>query len=99
MATNSTEFAKKSGAGVSSYKKDWKELNGGEGFHADHHAEPQVARHGPVDAVYAAICALERIGLVYDVQHPKGATKPSIRIDDVQDMGKATKSSKRRVQS
>lgn len=74
-------------------------LNGGEGFHADHHAEPQVARHGPVDAVYAAICALERIGLVYDVQHPKGATKPSIRIDDVQDMGKATKSSKRRVQS
>lgn len=48
-------------------------LNGGEGFHGNHHDNPRCARHGgryDPDLVYFVICALERCGLVWDVQHP-----------------------------
>jgi stearoyl-CoA desaturase (Delta-9 desaturase) len=50
-------------------------LNGGEGFHGCHHANPGCACHGQVhlydiDLTYYVICALERLGLVWNVQHP-----------------------------
>jgi len=48
-------------------------LNAGEGWHRSHHDDPRCAYHGHrargFDLVYAAICALERLGLVSGVRH------------------------------
>ena len=54
-------------------------LNGGEGFHLGHHLEPAYANHGwrlgrvgrCLDLTYLLICALEKLGLVWDVRRPK----------------------------
>ena len=46
-------------------------LSGGEGFHGRHHQNARRARHAEHarhDLVYLATCALERVGLVWDVQ-------------------------------
>jgi stearoyl-CoA desaturase (delta-9 desaturase) len=47
----------------------------GEGWHNNHHAFPGRARHGhrwwEIDATYATIWLLERIGLVWQVLRPK----------------------------
>lgn len=45
----------------------------GEGWHNNHHAFPRRARHGhrwwEYDLTYLTICLLERLGLVWDVNH------------------------------
>ena len=52
-------------------------LNAGEGWHRLHHETPRCAHHGfqrahkGLDMTYMTICALERLGIVYDVQHGK----------------------------
>ncbi len=49
-------------------------LANGEGWHNNHHAFPWSARHGhrwwELDATFATICALERLGLAWDVHRP-----------------------------
>jgi len=50
-------------------------LSFGEGWHNNHHAHPQSARHGlawyEVDFNWYAIKALESAGLIWDVKLPK----------------------------
>lgn len=50
-------------------------LSWGEGWHNNHHAHPQSARHGltwyEVDVNWYGILALQRVGLVWDVKRPK----------------------------
>jgi stearoyl-CoA desaturase (delta-9 desaturase) len=50
-------------------------LTFGEGWHNNHHAHPQVARHGmtwyEVDVNWYGICALRALGLAWDVKAPK----------------------------
>ena len=50
-------------------------LTFGEGWHNNHHAHPQAARHGlawyEVDLNWYGICALRALGLVWDVKAPK----------------------------
>lgn len=45
----------------------------GEGWHNNHHAYQRMARHGhrwwEVDVTYWTICAMEKLGLVWDVVH------------------------------
>ena len=54
----------------------------GEGWHNNHHAFQRMAKHGhrwwEVDATYMAICAMEKVGLAWNVVHkvPKHA-KPA----------------------
>ncbi len=46
-------------------------LSGGDGWHANHHLKPSLARHGrntQWDFSWIMILALERLGLVYDVK-------------------------------
>ena len=47
-------------------------LANGEGWHNNHHAFPGRARHGhrwwELDATFATICVLERLGLAWNVQ-------------------------------
>jgi stearoyl-CoA desaturase (delta-9 desaturase) len=47
----------------------------GEGWHNNHHAFPGRARHGhrwwEIDATYAVICLMERLGLAWQVLRPK----------------------------
>ena len=51
----------------------------GEGWHNNNHATPRSARHGhrwwEFDVTYMAICALEKVGLAWNVVHkvPKHA--------------------------
>lgn len=50
-------------------------LNGGEGFHGAHHDTPGCAHHGRrhwynFDITFAVILAFEKVGLVWNVQHP-----------------------------
>jgi fatty-acid desaturase len=61
-------------------------VNAGEGWHGYHHKEPSCAYHGHgssgFDLTYTVICALERLGLVHGVCHPRSkatsaASKPS----------------------
>ncbi|MSP91416.1 MAG: acyl-CoA desaturase [Myxococcales bacterium] len=51
----------------------------GEGWHNHHHAFPRSARHGLLpgqfDFAWWFICALERLGLAWDVQVPSAATQ------------------------
>jgi fatty-acid desaturase len=50
-------------------------LTFGEGWHNNHHAHPQAARHGlawyEVDFNWYGICALRALGLIWDVKAPK----------------------------
>jgi fatty-acid desaturase len=50
-------------------------LTFGEGWHNNHHAHPQAARHGlawyEIDLNWYGICALRALGLVWDVKAPK----------------------------
>ena len=50
-------------------------VSNGEGWHNNHHAEPRCAAHGrrwfELDVSYLIICALERVGLAWDVARPK----------------------------
>jgi stearoyl-CoA desaturase (delta-9 desaturase) len=50
-------------------------VSNGEGWHNNHHAEPRCAAHGrrwfELDTSYLIICAMERIGLAWDVVRPK----------------------------
>jgi len=50
-------------------------INGGEGFHGAHHETPWCANHGRrhwynMDLSYVVILLFERLGLVWNVQHP-----------------------------
>ena len=50
-------------------------LTWGEGWHNNHHAQPQSARHGlawyEFDINWYGICALRRLGLAWDIKVPK----------------------------
>ena len=50
-------------------------LTFGEGWHNNHHAHPQAARHGlawyEVDLNWYGLCALRALGLIWDVKAPK----------------------------
>jgi fatty-acid desaturase len=50
-------------------------LTFGEGWHNNHHASPQAARHGitwyEIDINWYGICALEALGLAWDIKLPK----------------------------
>lgn len=46
-------------------------LNGGEGFHDNHHKDPNCAQHGgkdDIDVVFSVICCLESLGVVWRVK-------------------------------
>lgn len=48
-------------------------FNGGEGFHKNHHSVPRSAKHGfrrwyQVDTTFIVIQALEKVGLIWDVE-------------------------------
>ena len=57
-------------------------LTFGEGWHNNHHAHPQAARHGlawyEVDLNWYGICALRAVGLAWDVKAPK--LKDAVKI-------------------
>jgi len=64
-------------------------INGGEGHHGAHHADPGCAKHGRlhwanIDLTYAVILLLERLCLVWNVQHPG---KPDTRVWSEESMG------------
>ncbi len=54
-------------------------LTWGEGWHNNHHAHPQSARHGlawyEFDVNWYGICALRRLGLAWDVKLPRFMTE------------------------
>jgi stearoyl-CoA desaturase (delta-9 desaturase) len=69
-------------------------LTFGEGWHNNHHAHPQSARHGlawyEFDLNWYGICALRRLGLAWDVKAPrlaelekKSAAQPAIQIEQL----------------
>jgi stearoyl-CoA desaturase (delta-9 desaturase) len=51
----------------------------GEGWHNSHHAFPQSARHGlewwEIDLTWYLICALQAVGIVWDVHVPSEKAK------------------------
>jgi stearoyl-CoA desaturase (delta-9 desaturase) len=55
-------------------------LTFGEGWHNNHHAVPQSARHGivwyEIDLNWYGICALRALGLAWDVKRHKLAPAP-----------------------
>jgi hypothetical protein len=55
-------------------------LTFGEGWHNNHHAAPQAARHGlawyEVDMNWYGICALRSLGLAWDIKLPKLTLTP-----------------------
>jgi stearoyl-CoA desaturase (delta-9 desaturase) len=57
-------------------------LTFGEGWHNNHHASPQAARHGiawyEIDVNWYGIAALRALGLVWDVKLPKLHLQPEI---------------------
>jgi stearoyl-CoA desaturase (delta-9 desaturase) len=46
----------------------------GEGWHNNHHADPRAASHGhrwwELDVTYLTICALEKLGLAWNIERP-----------------------------
>jgi stearoyl-CoA desaturase (delta-9 desaturase) len=57
-------------------------LNGGEGWHALHHAEPRCAYHGHergLDLTYWVIRALERLGVVWGIVQPASCNIPTAK--------------------
>jgi stearoyl-CoA desaturase (delta-9 desaturase) len=59
-------------------------LSLGEGWHNNHHAFPTSARHGlfwwQFDPSYLIICAMERVGLAWDVRLPNQAALDTKRV-------------------
>ena len=57
-------------------------LTFGEGWHNNHHAHPQAARHGlawyEIDFNWYGICVLRALGLIWDVKAPK--LKEAVKI-------------------
>jgi stearoyl-CoA desaturase (delta-9 desaturase) len=57
-------------------------LTFGEGWHNNHHAHPQAARHGlawyEVDLNWYGLCAFRALGLIWDVKAPK--LKEAVKI-------------------
>jgi fatty-acid desaturase len=57
-------------------------LTFGEGWHNNHHAQPQSARHGhawyEVDVNWYGIYALKTLGLAWDIKRPRLQTEPSL---------------------
>jgi len=55
----------------------------GEGWHNNHHAHPQSARHGlawyEIDVNWYGILAMRRLGLVWDVKQPKSMPEVQAR--------------------
>ena len=49
----------------------------GEGWHNNHHHNPSAARQGfrwwEIDVTYYVLCALEKVGLVWDLRQPTAA--------------------------
>jgi stearoyl-CoA desaturase (delta-9 desaturase) len=64
-------------------------LTFGEGWHNNHHAFPQVARHGlawyEVDPNWYGISALRMVGLAWDISLPKLGREKAIRPEAVTD--------------
>jgi stearoyl-CoA desaturase (delta-9 desaturase) len=62
-------------------------LTFGEGWHNNHHAFPQVARHGytwyEVDFNWYGISALRAVGLAWDISLPKYGHEKKLRPSDV----------------
>src|SRR5258708_3040613 len=62
-------------------------LTFGEGWHNNHHAAPQAAKHGltwyEIDVNWYGIWALEKLGLAWDIKLPKlpPMTEPSIPLE------------------
>ena len=58
----------------------------GEGWHNSHHAFPYSARHGlewwEIDMTWYLICALEALGIVWDVQVPSEKVREARRRKD-----------------
>jgi len=63
----------------------------GEGWHNNHHAHPQSARHGlawyEVDANYYGIRALKLLGLAWDIKLPRERHAPAIKTAEEQAPG------------
>merc|ERR1712137_390570 len=59
-------------------------LNGGEGFHKNHHDDPSCAQHSMLphepDLVYWVICFLEKCHLVWNVRHREKTSVHSNRV-------------------
>ncbi len=57
-------------------------LSFGEGWHNNHHAHPQSARHGlvwwEIDFNWYCISFLKRVGLAWDVKLPRWSAKPAL---------------------
>ena len=61
-------------------------LTFGEGWHNNHHAHAQAARHGitwyEIDVNWYGICALRALGLAWDIKLPK-LTQPEAQSEVV----------------
>jgi stearoyl-CoA desaturase (delta-9 desaturase) len=59
-------------------------LTFGEGWHNNHHAHPQAARHGhrwyEVDMNWYGIWTLRTLGLAWDIKRPKLESEPAGRL-------------------
>jgi stearoyl-CoA desaturase (delta-9 desaturase) len=59
-------------------------LTFGEGWHNNHHAHPQAARHGfrwyEVDMNWYGIWTLRTLGLAWDIKRPKLEAEPAGRL-------------------
>jgi len=59
-------------------------LTFGEGWHNNHHAHPQSARHGlawyEIDFNWMQIWALEKLGVIHDVKLPRLDRKPAVVV-------------------
>ena len=61
----------------------------GEGWHNNHHAHQQSARHGhrwwELDPIYYTILLLRAVGLVTDLRHPNVTERPGVGADGLYD--------------
>jgi fatty-acid desaturase len=66
-------------------------LSLGEGWHNNHHAFPQSARHGltpkEIDATWIAICVLKFLGLAKDIRLPKTPSHLASSVEAAQPEG------------
>jgi len=64
-------------------------LTFGEGWHNNHHAYAQAARHGiawyEVDVNWYGICALRTLGLAWDIKLPRLQQQPEVQTPIVPD--------------
>jgi len=65
-------------------------LTFGEGWHNNHHAHPQVARHGltwlEIDLNWYGIWVLRQVGLAWDIKLPKSVPEKAQRTPDAVDI-------------